>query len=107
MVVQEVFGWARRRRFRDGFCGKTGHLKANAHSPACPAGSGAGSDSAYLWMGGSDREDGCGEPESAGRRMKTQRVERSSFDLRIHKWYNVIGRPAGVIPKSALLGRKG
>ena len=35
MVVQEVFGvgWARRRKLRDGFCGKTGRLKADARSP--------------------------------------------------------------------------
>ena len=69
MVVQEAFGvgWA---RLRDGFCWQTGRLKADARSPAFPAGSGAGSDSAYLWTGGSNREDGCGEPESAGRRTK-------------------------------------
>ena len=60
------------RKLRDGFCRKTGRLKADARSPACPAGSGAGSDSAYLRTGGSNREDGCGEPESAGRRTKTQ-----------------------------------
>ena len=75
MVVQEAFGvgWARRRKPRDGFCGKTGRLKADVCSPACPAGSGAGGDSAYsyLWTGGSNREDGCREPESAGRRTKT------------------------------------
>ena len=36
MVVQEAFvvSWARRRKFRDGFCGKTGHMKADARSPA-------------------------------------------------------------------------
>ena len=84
MVVQEAFGvgWARRRKLRDGFCVKTGRLKADVRSPACPAGSGTGSDSAYLWTGGSNREDACGEPESAGRRTKTQCVECSSFDLR-------------------------
>ena len=56
MVVQEAFGVgrARRRKLRDGFCGKMVRLKADARSPACPAGSGAGSDSAYLWTGGSD-----------------------------------------------------
>ena len=84
MVVQEVFGvgWAGRRKLWDGFCGQTGRLMADAHSPACPAGSGTGSDLVYLWTGGLNREDGCGEPKLAGRRTKTQCVERSSFDLR-------------------------
>ena len=53
MVVQEVFGvgWAGRRKLRDGFCGQTGRLKADARSPACLAGSGTGSDLVYLWTG--------------------------------------------------------
>ena len=90
MVVHEAFGvgWARRRKLRDRFCGKKGRLKANAHSPACPAGSGAGSDSAYLWTGGSNREDGCGEPKLAGRRTKTQYIIVLCFFL------------GGVVPKS-------
>ena len=46
-----------------------GYLKANARSPAFPAGSDAGSDSVYLWTDGWDREDGCGEPKSAGKRL--------------------------------------
>ena len=52
-----------------------GHLKTDAHSPACLTGSDAGSDSAYLWTGSSDCEDGYGEPESADKRTKTQSVE--------------------------------
>ena len=47
-----------------------GHLKVDAHSPACLAGLCTGSDSTYLWTGGSDCEDGCRKPESAGKRMK-------------------------------------
>ena len=80
-------------------------MKADARSPAYLAGSGTGSDLAYLWTGGSKHEDGCREPESGGRRTKTQCAERSSFDLR--SWCDVTGRPAGVIPKPALLDRKG
>ena len=60
-------GW--KRKLRDGFCGEMVCLKTDAHLPACPA-------------GGSNREDCCGEPESAGRRTKTQCVECSSIDLR-------------------------
>ena len=49
--------WAGRRKLRDGFCGYRGGgggggLKLNAHLLACLAGSGAGSDSAYLCMYG-------------------------------------------------------
>ena len=98
MVVQEAFGvgWARRRKLRDGFCGE--RLKADASWPACPAGSGAGSDSANIWTSGSNREDGCGEPESAGRKDENT----VSSDPLIY--VGGVTSPAGAIPKPALLG---